>query len=495
MNGRGPSVLGSPEFGLTACEIARGVSSGELSAGQVLAGCLARIGRIDPTLSAFVALNPLAEQQAGEIDAKVAAGIDPGPLAGVPIGVKDLEDAAGLPTRRGSRLIGADPRPSDSWRVARLKAAGAVVVGKTATPEFGSLPYTWSRLWGVTRNPWDPSTTPGGSSGGSAAAVAAGMVPIATGSDGGCSIRIPSAFCGLPGLKVTRGLIEETSPSAGELTVWGPLAHSVRDIARVWDLVAGRGESGGRPDAGGRCSFEAAVDAAPDCARSSLKIAWSATLGFGWCDPSIESVSRAAAVQLIRELGALEVDRPISLDDPAPAWITFWAAESLDKLKEFWPSLRAEMTPVVAACLSIGEHLDAEDLRVAEAVRFETCRKLDELFAGADLLITPTSPIPAYRAEGPVSLGAFGDLHANPLPGIEPAMGVCFSYPFNLSGHPAMSLPAGFDENAVPVGIQVVGPRFSERLLLAVARKWELCRPWPRSTALETAAAVGRKAT
>jgi Asp-tRNA(Asn)/Glu-tRNA(Gln) amidotransferase A subunit family amidase len=126
MNGRGPSVLGSPEFGLTACEIARGVSSGELSAGQVLAGCLARIGRIDPTLSAFVALNPLAEQQAGEIDAKVAAGIDPGPLAGVPIGVKDLEDAAGLPTRRGSRLIGADPRPSDSWRVARLKAAGAV---------------------------------------------------------------------------------------------------------------------------------------------------------------------------------------------------------------------------------------------------------------------------------------------------------------------------------------------------------------------------------
>src|SRR5207302_152160 len=192
-------------------------------------------------LNAFVHIDDdLARVAAEAVDAAVARGDDPGSLAGVPFGVKDLEDCAGMPTSRGSLLYkGGPPAGRDSVHVARLRAAGAVPVGKTAAPEFGSYAFTDTLAWGTTRNPWNPSRTPGGSSGGSAAAVAAGMVPFCTAGDGGGSIRIPAAFCGLPGFKATYGRIPHEHPGASLTAVYGSLSTTVADAARHLDVAAG----------------------------------------------------------------------------------------------------------------------------------------------------------------------------------------------------------------------------------------------------------------
>src|SRR5881394_3318776 len=221
--------------------MADAIRRGELKATEVLDECLAAIERENDRLNAFVHLDvDGARQIAGEIDATVAAGRDPGPLAGVPFGVKDLEDCAGMPTSQGSLLYkGRGPVANDSIHVSRLRAAGAVPVGKTAAPEFGSYAFTDSLAWGTTRNPWNPERTPGGSSGGSSAAVAAGMVPFCTAGDGGGSIRIPAAFSGLVGLKPSFGRIPHERSAPSETSCYGALTTTVRDAARHLDVAAG----------------------------------------------------------------------------------------------------------------------------------------------------------------------------------------------------------------------------------------------------------------
>ena len=226
----------------TPIEIATSVRRREISAVEVLESCLSAIDAGNPALNAFVHLDPdLALRAAQAVDAQVAAGADPGALAGVPIGVKDLEDCAGMPTSHGSLLFKGRPAVAeDSVHVARLRAAGAVPVGKTAAPEFGTPAFTSTRAWGTTRNPWDLSRTPGGSSGGSAAAVAGGLVPMCTASDGGGSTRIPAAFCGLVGLKPSFGRIPHPDNSPGQTATYGALVTTVADCARHLDVVAGR---------------------------------------------------------------------------------------------------------------------------------------------------------------------------------------------------------------------------------------------------------------
>src|SRR5438309_6945327 len=222
-------------------EVAEAVRRGERKATEVLDECLVAIEKRNAELNAFVHLDPeAARRQAAAVDARVERGEDPGPLAGVPFGVKDLEDCAGMPTSQGSLLYkGRPPVEDDSVHVARLRAAGAVPVGKTAAPEFGSTCFTDTKAWGTTRNPWDPTRTPGGSSGGSAAAVAAGLVPFCTASDGGGSTRIPAAFCGLVGMKPSHGRIPHPKMGASETAVFGLLTTTVADSARHLDVVAG----------------------------------------------------------------------------------------------------------------------------------------------------------------------------------------------------------------------------------------------------------------
>src|SRR5437868_14066406 len=225
----------------TVIETAEAVRRGELKAVEVLDECLAAIDASNGQLNAFVHLDPdLARRAADAVDEAVAQGRDPGPLAGVPFGVKDLEDCAGMPTSQGSLLYkGRPPVSEDSVHVSRLRAAGAVPIGKTAAPEFGVTAFTHTKAWGTTRNPWDPTRTPGGSSGGSAAAVAAGMVPFATASDGGGSTRIPAGFSGLVGMKPSHGRIPHPSADPSQTAVYGVETTTVADSARHLDLTSG----------------------------------------------------------------------------------------------------------------------------------------------------------------------------------------------------------------------------------------------------------------
>lgn len=320
-----------------------------------------------------------ALRRAGEVDARVDAG-ERLPLAGVPIGVKG---------RHGLRTAGP------------LLAAGCVAVGATSVPGPGTAWQTWGRgRHGRTVNPWRHDRTPGGSSAGSAAAVAAGLVPLATGSDGAGSVRIPAAWCGVVGLKAGNGRLPSTDRTG--LMAPGVLARSVGDVSAYWSVMSGE---------------------EPGSGSSPPVAVWSADLGFDDPDPDIVAVAHAGAVRLA-EAGALRLVRPgipLRLEDPASAWL-------------------ALRTP-------------GADPTAAHRIRAENDRRLDALFADAELLLTPTAPTPPHGHDGP------GDRYSTAL-----------TWAFNLSGHPAISIPVGFGPDGCPVGLQLVAPRGREDLLLWTVR-------------------------
>ncbi|WP_405627927.1 amidase [Streptomyces sp. NBC_00016] len=378
-----------------AVEIAAAVRAGRPSAVEVTGEALARIARIDRSLRAFAEVwEERARAWAREVDARVAAG-ERLPLAGVPIGVKG---------RHGLRAAGP------------LIAAGCVPVGATAVPGPGTPWQTWGLgAHGRTVNPWRADRTPGGSSAGSAAAVAAGLVPLATGSDGAGSVRIPAAWCGVIGLKTTNRRPppgEGSAPAARDrtgLAAPGVLVHHVADAEAYWQVMA--------PRAGARALL-------PSPGRVPPVAVFSADLGFADPDPEPLALARAAAGRLA-EAGVVRLlppsDAPLRLADPAPAWL-------------------ALRTP-------------GSDLRAAEHVRNLNDGLLAGLFARADLLLTPTTPNAAHGHEGP------GDRYSTAL-----------TWAFNLSGHPAISIPAGLGSDGCPVGLQLVAAHGGETALLAAAR-------------------------
>ena len=301
----------------TVVEAAARVRAGEQSAEELVRASLDAVAEHNDALNAFVHLDPdLALREARAVDAAVRDGrtAELGPLAGVPFGVKDLEDCAGMPTTKGSRwFAGGEPKAADSLHVGRLRAAGAIPIGKTATPEFGAWAYTASPLLGVTRNPWDPSRTPGGSSGGSSAAVSVGMVPFCTASDGGGSIRTPAAFTGLVGLRPSYGRI----PTFGDThlaqnAVVGSLTTTVADTALLLDVMAG-------PDPRDRTCLPpppgSYVDALEQLDLSGLRVAWSADLGFAIVDPEVATIAEAAARAFVEATGAELVETDVAFED------------------------------------------------------------------------------------------------------------------------------------------------------------------------------------
>src|SRR5256714_4368441 len=301
-------------------ELADAVRAGEQKAIDLVDLCLARIERAQDDLNAFVHVDAEgARRRAREVDESVAGGTDPGPLAGVPFGVKELEPVAGWPYSEACQVFTDRIAEYDSTQVTRLKASGAIPIGMTAAPEFGSISYTRSHVHGTTRNPWNRERTPGGSSGGSAAAVAAGLVPFCTGSDGGGSIRIPCSYSGLFGLKPSWGRISHGPRVHGaDLTaVVGPMTTTVRDAARYLDCVVGVDVhdrwSVPAPD----LSYEAVLDAFE---LTGLRVAWSASLGHGRCDPDVEQGAHEAAEALVAAAGFRFVHRPLDLPGPATAW-------------------------------------------------------------------------------------------------------------------------------------------------------------------------------
>lgn len=438
-------------------DLAAEVRNGRVSARELTAHALERIASLNGTLNAFVAVDgDAAMVAAGAVDALVAAGEDPGALAGIPIGVKDLEDAIGFRTTKGSPCFAdSPPATGDSLLVERMKAAGAVVVGKTNTPELGWKGDTINEVFGATRNPWNTAHSPGGSSGGSGSAVAAGMVPLATASDGGGSIRIPAAACGLAGFKPSLGRVPSgggSAPDWGHLSTKGPLARTVADTVLALDAVIG-------PDPSDLRSLP--MPAAPwigalEAASLPTKVAWSPTLGYAAVDDEVAAICRSA-VDRMADLGAevVEIDT-IFDEDPVLTWVTLTNAYNARTLAPFRDTeLWERIDPGLRTMADWGAGMSAVDLVDAEDACHTLNLRLVELFRDVRLLVTPTTAGPS-----PVS-GQQGTIN-----GVETANWVSFTYGFNLTRSPAGSVCAGFTATGLPVGLQLVGPQHGDLVVL-----------------------------
>ena len=428
----------------TVIEIAEAVRKGELKAVGVLDEYLDKIASRNEELNAFVVLDPdLARQAADAVDATVARGDDPGPLAGVPFGVKDLEDCAGLPTSHGSLLYkGRPPVTEDSPHIARLRAAGAVPVGKTAAPEFGTVAFTHTKAWGTTRNPWNTERTPGGSSGGSAAAVASGIIPFATASDGGGSTRIPAAFTGLVGMKPSHGRIPHPPAGTSQTSVYGALTTTVADSARHLDVVSG-------PDDRDRLSLPAPTLSYEDAIESfdvrGLKAAWSLDLGFAAVDPEVAELTEAAARELANAAGLELIDRPIELTDPLKTWMSINAVDGWLSLEEdMWPERAGELMGFVRKGYELTEEMTIKAFARRMRYRFRLENEVAAIFDDVDVLLTPSTAVPAFPAAGPMPMEINGRE-------VAPGMAVPFTMLANLCWNPAISLPAGVNSEGLPV--------------------------------------------
>ena len=446
-------------------ELTRSVRAKEVSARELTQAALDRIQRLDPNYNAFVAVDgERALAEADGIDTRIAVGADPGPLAGIPLGVKDLQHAIGYRTTFGSALHADDPpATADDPFVARMRAAGCVVVGKTNTPEFGWMGNTTNAVFGPSRNPFDPSRGPGGSSGGAAAALAAGMVPLATGSDGGGSIRIPSACCGLSGMKPSLGRVPAGGPHPPgwiDLSTNGPMARRIADVARALDVAVG-------PDPTDLRSLprpEASWIAALDDPHVPVRIAYAPTLGYATVDAEVAAACERA-VGVLESLGAEIVVLDSVFDvDPAGDFLTLTGAATLRTLRPFMGHPRwDEVHPVLRHFVDAAQSTTAEQLlQVFDHYHLMNLRLVD-LFHSCRILVTPTCS----------GLAPFADDITSSVNGENTANWVQFTYPFNMTRSPAASVPIALSSGGLPIGLQLVGPQHGDLVVLRTAAALE----------------------
>ncbi|MBI2528062.1 MAG: amidase [Candidatus Rokubacteria bacterium] len=457
----------------SAVELAGLIRDREVSPVEVTDAILARIAELGPLLNAFCTV---AEEEARDAalaaEVAVLSGEPLPPLHGVPVSVKDLIFTRRIRTTGGSRLFVEHYPEEDAVSVERLRAAGAVIIGKTATPEFGHKGMTDSPLFGITRNPWNLEMTPGGSSGGAAAAVAAGLGPFALGTDGGGSIRIPASFCGIYGLKPSFGRV----PSGPGFPGWetfshtGPMARTVRDAALMLDALAGpddRDRHSLPADAGGL--FLAACDAG----IAGLSVAWAPDLGRALVDPEVAALCERAAVEF-ESLGChVEAVVP-TWEDPEEIFRVMAAAETFAAWGGRLADAERELDRTLVAFLRFGQTVTAAQYLEAARRRRELWGEVQRFLARFDLLITPTMPVPAFPAAGPPPAAINGRA-------ISPLGWVPFTFPFNLTGQPAATVPAGFTASGLPVGLQIVGRRHADRTVLAASAAFEAAAPWSGS--------------
>jgi aspartyl-tRNA(Asn)/glutamyl-tRNA(Gln) amidotransferase subunit A len=433
---------------VTAAGLIESFRRRERSPVEVAHQVLERIEAVDGRVNAFVTGTPdlaLAQAEAAERDHSAGRA---GPLAGVPVGIKDLVDVAGVPTHMGSLAHRGEVPEADSPLVARIRDAGAVLVGKTTTSEYGWKGESGNRVNGPAHNPWRHGLTAGGSSGGSAAAVAAGIVGMAQGGDGAGSIRIPAAFCGVFGLKPTAGLVPTVAGSG--LSAQGPIARTVADAALLLDVMAAT-------------SLSESLDAGVD----GLRAAWSADLGYAAVEADVLRVAAAAARRL-PELGLVLEDADPGLADPWPIVDPIWAWNQAQGEDE---STRELSDPGRWAVVERGMRMTEADLAAAHDARARYTAGMDAFFETYELLVTPTMPCPPFTAGADQP----GWVCGRPT---EYLSWTAFTYPFNVTGQPAASVPCGHDPDGLPVGLQIVGRRGEDALVLRAARAFERAFPW-----------------
>jgi aspartyl-tRNA(Asn)/glutamyl-tRNA(Gln) amidotransferase subunit A len=459
-----------------ALGLAARIKAKELSAAEVTEAVLRRMETLEPHIHAFCTPTPdVARSAAAAVDAKIAKGEDPGVLAGVPIGIKDLVATKDILTVSGSPWYRDFVPDEDDIVVERLKAAGAVIVGKTNVPEFGYSGVGHNPVFPATRNPWNLDMTSGGSSAGSGASVASGVTPFAIGSDGGGSIRIPASLCGLYGMKASMGRVplypgcrDERYPGISSwesLEHIGPMSRTVADSALMLGVITG-------PDPRDRYSIPAAdfdYVAATKEDISGLRIAYSEDWGYAPVDPEVRRVV-SEAVKTFEGLGCTVERADPGWEDPFPHFWTLVAAESdLTGMRRMMKGHEKEMSPHLVDLLT--RPWTAEQFTDAKTVRKMVCNKMWRFMQNYDLLITPTLAVPAFPLymQGPEIIEGKMVSSGNWL---------CFTFITNLTGQPTASIPAGFTKDGLPVGMQIIGRHLADRTVLAASGAFERARPW-----------------
>ena len=455
----------------TLIELTETLRARKASPVELMEAVLARIDETNAALNALVCMRPRDEllRDARAAEERIGRG-EARPLEGIPLGVKDLEDVAGLTTSHGSLLYRDYVPGRDSVQVARLKAAGAIVVGKTNAPEFGHTAITKNLVYGVTHSPWNLERTPGGSSGGSAAAMAAGVLPLVTASDGGGSIRIPASFTGTFGLKISYGRIPN-GPDAnwyyGDTAVVGPLTRTVEDAGLFLDCTAGASpfDPNSLPHPG--ISYLEAVRAG---LPAKLRIGYSPDLGYAVVQSDVAAAVEDG-VRVFEKLG--HTVEPLAGGPPEMGreWALFNAFELAAKLHRILPGREGDITRSIMEGINIARNMTPEFFGALTEQR----ARLNEWCAGVfdrfDVVVTPTVPYDPPPARGPFPEETEGRRQIV-------ASVASFTIPFNLSWHPAATVRAGLSRAGLPIGLQIVGPRHRDDLVLQAARAFERERPW-----------------
>ncbi len=463
---------------MSAVEAASRIRKKELSPIELTDAVLRRVETIQAELNPFVTVSDhVARTEAKIAEEAVMSGVDLGPLHGVPLTVKDLINTAGVRTTYGSCAFTDNIPESDSISVARLRNAGAILIGKTTTPEFGHKPMTDSPLFGRTLNPWNVKRTCGGSSGGAGVAAATGLGPLHVATDGGGSTRIPAAACGVVGMKQTLGRVphDMTTDSFGCMSFIGPITRTVEDCALMLDVMAG-------PDSRdvhsiGRECVGLTTAGRGQRTLQGMKIGWRHYLG----NNSIEGETKNlfdAAVSGFAELGA-ELSQHIFDFEPtlqywAPLTFSLWNA----RFSSLADKMGDQMTETLRYWIKEGEKIKGVEVQRAYEARTRLFREVESWFEEIDLLIIPTLSRPALAIDHdprePITLD-------NTLADVPRASWYPYTHPFNLSGHPAISIPAGFTSDGLPIGLQIIGPWLAEDKLLNAAACFERIRPWSSS--------------
>jgi aspartyl-tRNA(Asn)/glutamyl-tRNA(Gln) amidotransferase subunit A len=453
---------------MPAIEMAAAIRAKKLSPVELVEALYARIHELNPKLNAYCTpTEDAARRGAHEAAAALMRGDPLGPLHGVPVSIKDLLITNGVRTMRGSPIYEQFIPAEDAPAVEKLLAAGALMLGKTTTPEFGFKGMTDSPVTGISRNPWNLERTPGGSSGGAAASVAAGMGPLAVGTDGGGSIRIPGSFCGVFGLKASFGRVAAYPPSAVALVSHtGPLTRTVRDAALMLTVMAGPDER----DLGSLPADGTDYVAACDGDVKGLRVAYSANLGYAPVDPEVSRLCGAAALVFASELGCHVEAADPGFANPARFFNTIWVGGLGSYLRPYLEAWESRMDPALVAMVKEVDNLTAADYGSALSQRLALWDVARKFFDQYDLLLTPTMPMVAFPVDAPPT-----EIAGQKVEGLG---WTPFTFPFNLTGQPAATVPCGFSTGGLPVGLQIVGRRYADGLVLRASAAFEAARPW-----------------
>ncbi len=456
---------------LSAVAIREAVRTRKLSPVEIIDAVLERIEQLNPNVNAYCTVAAeSAREEARQAEDKVIKKEKLGPLHGVPVSIKDLVLTEGIRTTGGSpRYEGFVPQ-QDSIIVERLKAAGAIVLGKTNTPESGWVAVTDNPLFGPTRNPWDLERTPGGSSGGAASAVALGLGPLAVGGDGGGSIRIPSSFCGVFGHKPSFGRVPNYPGFPRELweglSVVGPITRTVADAALMMEVIAGRDGRDYYSLPGRNLTYQPLLEGD----LKGLRVAWSPDLGYATVDSEVLAATEAAA-KTFADLGcSLEAVTP-DAGNPQESFSIVVAACVAVELAEDLAQWADRMDPALVRFVERSRDISATDYLKARFANLAYRDRMQAFFEDHDLLLTPTLAVP------PFEIGSFGprEIAGKRLP---PLGWMPFTFPFNITGQPAASVPCGWTGDGLPIGLQIVGRPFDDGTVLRAAAAFERAHPW-----------------